>query len=386
MSSKNQDDKVYPNAAILQVLPSLVAGGVERGTVDLTKYLIDKGYRAIVTSCGGPLTQKLIDFGALHIKLKMDSKNPIVIWRNIDKLAQIIRDHDVKIMHARSRAPAWSAYFAAQQSDIPFVTTFHGIYNFSTRLKKYYNSVMVKGDRIIAVSDFVKKHLIENYNADEAKIRVIHRGVDHKYFNVNHITPDSRAKALEKYHVPRDTPVLLLPARMTNWKGHMILLEAINLLKDQDFYCIMAGDLSRHTSFAQRVHNRIRELKLQSKVQMFGPESDMLNLYGIADVVLSTSIEPEAFGRVVIEAQSMEKLVISTNIGGAGETIVDGINGYHVAPNNPAELADKIKYALSIMGSVDAMRICTGARKSAIENFSLESMLTKTTAVYNELL
>jgi glycosyltransferase involved in cell wall biosynthesis len=349
------------------------------------EYLVANGYRAIVTSAGGPLVGKVLDSGAEHVKIRVDSKNPLTIWNNVCRLSEIIKERNVSIIHARSRAPAWSSYYASRKMDIPFVTTFHGIYNFSTRIKKFYNSIMIEGDRIIAVSDFVKQHLVEHYKADESRIRVIHRGVDYKYFDPSNVTKESMEIFCDKYHVPKDTPVLLLPARMTNWKGHMVLLEALNLIKDKDFYCIMAGDLSKHTAFAQRVNDKIVSLKLQSKVRTFGPEAEMLNLYGISDIILSTSIEPEAFGRVVIEGQSMEKMVISTNIGGASETIVDGVNGYHVAPNDPGDLADRIRYAISIIGSSSSEMMKKEARRSAIQKFSLDSMLTKTTEVYGEI-
>jgi glycosyltransferase involved in cell wall biosynthesis len=386
MASKNQTNLVYQKPTILQVVPSLIAGGVERGTIDLTKHLINNGYRAIVISSGGPLVQNIIECGAEHIQLKVSSKNPFRIWRNISAIAKIIEDNDVKIVHARSRAPAWSSYYAAKRTNVKFITTFHGIYNFSTKLKKIYNSIMISGERIIAVSDFVKQHLVECYNADPSIIRVIHRGVDPEYFNKAHLTETSRKKFIDKYHVPNNTPVILLPARMTNWKGHMVLLEAISKIKDLSFYCIIAGDLSKHPAFACRVNQKIIELKLQSKVQVFGPESDMMNLYGISDIVLSTSIEPEAFGRVVVEAQSMEKLVISTNIGGACETITDAVNGFHIIPNNPEDLANKLRHALSILGTEEAEKICHNSRISSANNFSLQSMLSKTIDVYNELL
>ncbi|MES2214697.1 MAG: glycosyltransferase family 4 protein [Pseudomonadota bacterium] len=361
-------------------------GGVERGTIDIVKTLVDHNCNSIVASSGGPLVKQVLSAGGAHIKLKMATKNPWTIWRNSKALVEIIKENKVDIVHARSRAPGWSSYLAAKETDARFITTFHGIYNFSTEVKKYYNSVMTKGQRVIAVSNFVKDHLMEHYNTPEEVIRVIHRGVDYNYFNASNFTSECREKFREKYRIPSDVPVLLLPARMTQWKGQTVLVDALSLLQDQDFYCIIAGDVSKHPNFTKRLQSKILERRLQSKVQIFGAEADMMGLYGVADIVLSTSIEPEAFGRVVVEAQSMEKLVIATNIGGAGETIVDGVSGYHVQPQNPGALAEKIRYALNILGSVDALKITTEARNSVITQFSLDSMLSKTLDVYRELL
>lgn len=370
---------------VLQVVPSLIAGGVERGTVDIAKELVDKGYGSFVTSAGGPLASKVIECGAEHIRLKVASKNPAMMWLNAKSIAKLINKYKVDIIHARSRAPAWSAYMAAKATGAKFITTFHGIYNFDGHFKKYYNSIMTKGERVIAVSDFVKAHIMEQYGVEEERIRVIHRGVDHNYFDPAKITPEYKARFAAKYHVPRDVPIILLPARMTRWKGQMVLVEALNLLRDQNFYCMMVGDLSKHPNFTHRVQDKIVSYKLQSKVQLFGPEMDMLGLYGLADIVLSTSIEPEAFGRVVIEAQAMERQVIATNIGGSAETIEDGVTGYHIKTNDAAELAEKIKQVLSILGTPKAAKIGEAARSSAVKQFSLDSMLKKTLAVYEEL-
>lgn len=386
MTSLKTSKQSNRKKTILQVVPSLIAGGVERGTVDIAKALVDNGYGSIVTSAGGPLASKVMECGADHIRLKIASKNPLMMWLNARSIARLVKEHGVNIIHARSRAPAWSAYMAAKATGARFITTFHGIYNFCGYFKKYYNSIMIKGERVIAVSNFVKSHIIEKYGVEEERIRVIHRGVDHICFDPAKITPEYKARFAAKYHAPRDVPVILLPARMTNWKGQMVLVEALNLLRDQEFYCMMAGDLSKHPNFTKRVQDKIISLKLQSKVQIFGPEMDMLGLYGLADIVLSTSIEPEAFGRVVVEAQAMEKLVIATNIGGSAETITDGVTGYHVKVGDAADLADKIKHALSILGTPKAAKVGKAARASAVKNFSLEAMLKKTLAVYNELL
>jgi len=378
--------KDYHKATILQVVPSLIAGGVERGTIEIAKAIVTADYNSIALSAGGPLVSKILDSGSKHFNMNVDTKNPACILYNIYRIAKLIKENKVDIIHARSRAPAWSSYFAAKKQDIRFVTTFHGIYNFSESFKRQYNSIMTYGERVIAVSDFVKQHILDNYYIDEAKIRVIHRGVDPTYFDPKKLIPEELALFKAKYHVPDSMPVILLPARMTKWKGQEILIKALNIIRDKDMYCIIAGDLTKHPNFTQRIKDMIQELKLQSKVQIFGPEVDMLSLYGIADIVLSTSIEPEAFGRVIIESQAMEKIVIATHIGGASETITDGVTGYHVEPNDAKDLAEKISFVLDNLNSTNLNKIRKNARISSSKSFSLEAMQNKTLDVYRELL
>lgn len=384
MSSPISNTK-YHKKTILQVLPSLISGGVERGTIELAKRLKELDYGSLIVSAGGPLLKQLDEFDIYHINLDVDSKNPLKIRTNAKELARIIKEYDVNIVHARSRAPAWSAYIATRLTDAKFITTFHGIYNISGILKKYYNSIMTKGEIVIAVSNFVKQHILQNYYINEEKIAVVHRGVDPSYFSQARVNDELLLKFRNKYRVPGSTPVILLPARMTHWKGHIQLIEALSKIKHLDFYCLMVGDLSKHPAFAKKVMNSITELKLQTKIQIFGNELDMLGLYGIADIVLSTSIEPEAFGRIIIEGQSMEKLVIATNIGGTAETIEHEVNGYHVMPNNSADLAEKIQHCLNILGSSQSKELVIHARQSVLDNFSLQSMLDKTLQIYDEL-
>lgn len=368
---------------ILQVVPALVSGGVERGTLEIAKKIVDSGYKSIVISAGGPLVPALEKSGSKHIKFNVATKNPFMIWLNARKIAGIIRQEGVDIIHARSRAPAWSCFIAARVTGIKLFTTFHGIYNFHSKLKKFYNSIMTKGDVVIAVSDFVKKHIIENYAVDKKKIILIHRGVNHEEFNPANVTTETILKYKDKYNVPNNAMVILLPARMTEWKGQMVLVKALEKIKTLNFYCIMAGDLSRHPAYVKRLKNLISEYKIQHRVQIFGNEPDIINLYAIADIVLSTSIEPEAFGRTVIEAQAMEKLVIATNVGGTAETVEDKKTGFHVDPSDPNDLAEKITYCLSIARTDKAKEITDAARKSAIERFSLKLMLDKVIDSYN---
>jgi glycosyltransferase involved in cell wall biosynthesis len=377
----------YNKYTILQVVPTLVSGGVERGTIEVAKYLKDLGHTPIVISAGGGLVKELYDLDILHITMNTATKNPFMIWRNAKAIAEIIRKYNVDIIHTRSRAPAWSSYLAAKETNTKFVTTFHGIYNMSNIIKKYYNSIMLKGDKVIAVSSFVQKHLIENYKIiDKNKIEVIERGVNCDYFDPSNLVPARLLRCREKYGAPTKVPIILLPSRMTKWKGHLVLVEALSKLKHRDFYCLMVGDLSRHPNFTNRVKELIASLKLQNKIQIFGNDSDIINLYGISNIIISASIEPEAFGRTIIEGQAMEKLVIATNIGGAIETIRDNITGFHVKPNDANDLAKKIDYCLSILNTDEATKIQQAARHDVTNHFSLDLMLRKNLELYKEVL
>ncbi len=385
MTKKTINKRKYQKKTIMQVVPALISGGVERGTLEIAKSVVENGDFSIVVSAGGPLVDKLDKSGALHITMNVATKNPYIIWKNSKKLTELITEYDVDVIHARSRAPAWSCLIAARKTGVKLVTTFHGVYNFSTWIKKYYNSIMTDGHRVIAVSNFVKKHIIDNYKTSEDKISVIHRGVDENEFSKKHITEDIVQKYREKYNAPSNAPIILLPSRMTRWKGHLYLIEALRQIKELNFYCIMAGDLAKHPNYVSEIQEKIKEYKLQHRVQLFGNEMDVRSLYGISDIILSTSLEPEAFGRTIIEAQSMEKMVIATNIGGAGETIEDGKTGFHVTPGNADELAEKIKHCLDIVGSKEEEAITMNARKSVSEKFSLKLMLQKTMDLYEKI-
>lgn len=381
----NNSPKEYHKKKILQVVPNLVSGGVERGTIEVAKALELRGYKSLIISSGGSLVSQLVEYGIHHIELNVASKNPIIMIRNINSIKEIIKEHNVDIVHARSRAPAWSCYFATKDTRSNFITTFHGVYNISNFIKRHYNKIMTQGQKVIAVSNFVKQHIIDNYNAPENNIVVIHRGVDYEYFNPDNIDEIEIKKFRDKYNLSGTLPVLLMPARMTAWKGHMSLIAALNKLRHLDFHCLMVGDLSKHPAYVKRIKSYIMELKLQSKIQIFGSEMDMRGLYAISDIVLLTSTSPEAFGRTIIEGQAMKKIVIANNIGGAAETIVNESTGYHVKPHDIDDLATTIEHCLSILNTSHAQETRNRARNSAINNFSLTQMLDKTMDVYNTI-
>ena len=372
---------------ILQIVPALNCGGVERGTIDIAKAISISGNNSYVLSSGGILCKQIKDIKNAHlIKHNVSSKNPITIIRNISYIRNLIEAEKIDLVHARSRAPAWSAYYAAKKLDIPYVTTFHGIYSMQSQLKKYYNSIMTKGDKVIAVSEFVKNHILENYEIDENKITVIYRGVDLDYFNPQNCDEKLKNKFTEKYNLPNSVPLIILPSRLTSWKGQNILIKALAEIKKLDFYCLLVGDLSNHPSYVDSLNTLIRENKLQSKVQIFGSEMDIVGLYDRADIVVSSSVEPEAFGRTIVEAQAMAKIVVATNIGGSAETIEDGVTGFHVKPNDHIAMSLVIKAALSILGTMKADEMTSNARKSVAQHFSLDRMQKDTLSLYSTLI
>lgn len=407
-TSPSDEDNQYQNTknnkkkkTILQVVPALVSGGVERGTIEIAKALTKAGHKSIVISSGGALVDALLESGSIHEEFDVASKNPFKILSNANRIADIVRRYDVDIIHARSRAPAWSCAIAAAKTKRQFITTFHGIYNFCNFIKKYYNSIMARGHIVIAVSNFVKEHIVKNYDAKPGKIHVIHRGVNHNEFSKDQLQDKDLESFKEKYNVPKFTkntdgitnvdsisnklgriPIILLPARFTNWKGQIWLTKTLSEMKDKDFYCIMAGDLAKHPKYVERLKDLIAENKMQGKIQIFGNEPNVRNLYAIADIVLSTSLEPEAFGRTIIEAQSMEKLVIATSVGGASETIKNNETGFHVQPGETEQLQEKIEYCLSILGSDEEKQITSKARNDVIKNFSLDKMISSVLKIY----
>jgi glycosyltransferase involved in cell wall biosynthesis len=370
---------------VLQVLPSLISGGVERGTIEIANHLVANNFRSYVASAGGVMLAGVYHGGSKHFLLPLASKNPITILKNAKSLCELIVDNEIDIIHARSRAPAWSAYFAAKMAKKKFITTFHGIYNINNFLKKYYNSIMTKGEKVIAVSNFTANHIIENYEINHDKIKIIHRGVNMDYFNPENVSQERVIQIANKLHVQVDRPIIILPGRLTRWKGHKFLLESLKLLTPGSFYCLIVGDDKAHNSYRKELENIIKTSNLSKDVAIIGNVTDMAALYMLADIIISASIEPEAFGRVVAEAQAMGRSVIATNIGGACETIIDGKTGWLVEPCDAEQLASTIKHVLNVSLEERKNRANT-LRQHIIDNFSENAMCSKTLELYHSLL
>lgn len=371
---------------VLQVLPELRSGGVERGTVEMTRALAAAGWRAIVVSAGGELTVRVQQAGGEHIALPVNTKNPLRILSNAGKLAELIRERRVDIIHARSRAPAWSAWRAARATGCRFMTTFHGIYGLQNALKRKYNGIMTRGERVICVSHFVARHILSHYEADPAKLAVIHRGVDLEAFSPDKALPQRMAELVRAWHLPDDGhPVILVPGRVTRWKGQDMCLKALAKLPHRDFQCIILGSEEGHEHYAKELRRLITSLGLEGKARMVGNTPHMTEAYTLASLVVAPSVEPEAFGRVPAEAQAMGRPVIATRHGGACETVIDKETGLLVEPGNVEALSAAINDVLSLPEALRA-EVERRAVWNIREHFSSRVMCDKTLAVYQELL
>lgn len=371
---------------VLQVLPRLVTGGVERGTIEIATALQAFGWKAVVASEGGPMVRELQRVGAEHITLPLASKNPLVLRRNRDALRKVIQEHGVSLVHARSRAPAWSALWAARAEGVPFVTTFHGTYNLGPMaLKKRYNRVMAMGDRVIAISEFIRRHILEHYPVSDEVIRVIHRGVDFFRFDPDKVSPERMIALSQRWRLPDGVPVVMLPGRLTRWKGQMLLLEALTHLQDLKVCCVLVGSDQGRDAYRAEVEAEVIRLGLRDRVILADECNDMPAAYMVADVVVSASTDPEAFGRVSAEGQAMGRPVVAPQHGAAPEILVDGKTGWLFIPNNAESLARALRNALSLTAEERA-EWAPRAIAHIQANFTTDQMCAKTMAVYRELL
>jgi glycosyltransferase involved in cell wall biosynthesis len=375
---------------ILQVLPRLQTGGVERGTIEMAQAITEAGWRAVVASEGGRMVRDLERLGAVHVTLPLASKNPLRIRRNVEALSKVIGDHNVSLVHARSRAPAWSALKAAQACGVPFVTTFHGTYNLGPfELKKRYNAVMAMGERVIAISQFIRRHILSNYQAttpiDDSRIRVIHRGVDFAKFDPDKVSAERMIALSTRWRLSDDEPVILLPGRLTRWKGQLLLIDALQKLKDLRFRCVLVGSDQGRAGYRAEIEAAIDSAGLRDRVQVADDCHDMPAAYMLADVVVSASTDPEAFGRVAAEAQAMGRPVIAPDHGAAPEIVQHHQTGWLFAAMHPGSLATMLREALT-MGAQARAVYAAKAMAHARASFSKDQMCSKTLAVYQELL
>lgn len=372
---------------VLQVLPALVTGGVERGAVDMAAALVEAGWTAIVASEGGPMVRELVRAGAEHITLPLASKNPLVVRRNAGQLAELVASRGVDILHARSRAPAWSALMAAEQTGCHFVTTFHGTYNTGGYfgLKNRYNAVMTRGERVIAISEFIAEHARRIYGLDPDRIRVVHRGIDLNRFDPARVSQERIIQLAQKWRLPDGHRVIMLPGRLTRWKGQSVLIEALALLGRHDVRCLLVGSDQGRTGYREELEQLVRRRDLVDVVHLTDECNDMPAAYMLTDAVVSASTDPEAFGRVAVEAQAMGRPVIVTAHGATGETVLPGRTGWLTAPGDPEALAQALDRFLAL--SADERG---GMAQDAIEhvraNFGKETMCARTMDVYREVL
>ena len=370
---------------VLQVLPALGQGGAERGCVDVATALVAAGGTALVASSGGPLERELLRGGVIHLPLPLDSKNPFVMRANIGRLAAVIERYDVDVVHARSRAPAWSALAAARRKRRPFLTTYHGTYNERGWLKRLYNSVMVRGDLVIAISHHIAELIIARYGIDPSRIRLIPRGIDLNFFDPVMVGPSRLIQLTHAWRLVDGMPVVMLPGRLTRWKGQSVLIEALARLGRKDMRCLLVGSEQRRGgSYRRELEELIAARGLDGIVHIVDHCNDMPAAYMLADVVVSASTDAEAFGRVAVEAQAMGKPVIASDHGGSRETVLEGATGWLVPPGDPAALAEALAAALEL-DSATREELAAVAIAHARANFSKDAMCERTLAVYDEL-
>ncbi|MDC3331467.1 glycosyltransferase family 4 protein [Candidatus Pelagibacter sp.] len=380
------------NLKVLQVIPKLGYGGAETGCYDIAHYLPENNCGSYIVTSGGELLKFIDKKKVKIIKLPVHSKNPLIIFINFLALIFIILINNISIVHARSRAPAWSCLIAAKITGRKFVTTFHGTYNFNSKIKKFYNSVMVRSDLIIAGSNFIFSHIKENYtkylNAKK-KLLVIFRGINVDYFDPTTKLDSDEKKLLKKWEIEKDKKIILLPGRLTGWKGQEVFIEAINLvnieLGYEAFYAVILGSDQGRDLYKKKLIRLTEQYRLINQVKFIDHCKDMALAYKVSDIVVSASIEPEAFGRVAVEAQSMEKPIIASNIGGSKETVIDEKTGFLFESNNAKSLSQKILKILS-MDEASLNSIGIEGRKNIIQKFNVEKMCFSTYSEYKRIL
>ena len=370
---------------VLQVLPELNQGGVELGTIEIASALTAQEIDNYVASAGGRLEYNLERMKVKHFNLPLNTKNILKMYINSWRLSKIIKKYKITLVHARSRAPAWSAYWAAKRCKVHFVTTYHGTYGLGPfGIKKNYNRVMTFGERVIAISNHIKEHIMKNYGIDENKIRLISRCVNMDNFDVETTSAERMIKFIEEYELPEDKPIISLIGRLTNWKGQKLLVEALNKIKDEDFFCVLIGDDQGRSKYTEELHDLIEKYGMEGRFAFIRHVDDVPAAMMVSDIVLSTSIEPEAFGRIAIEGQAMGRVVIASDIGGSKETVINGLTGKLFKSGDADDLATAIKWGLHL-STADREKIGAAAIKNVKEHFTKQIMCDKTIAVYREI-
>jgi len=370
---------------VLQVIPALDAGGAERTAVDVARAVVKAGGKAWIATKGGRLAAEAERAGAKIVTGDFDTKSPMAILRNAETLADVIRTERIAIIHARSRAPAWSAYFAAQRTGAKYVATYHGIYNAKNPIKRWYNSIMAKGDAVIANSQFTADHVVAQHKVDAKKLHVIPRGIDVKGFTPANVTQDRIDAIRKQWNLTPGKPVIVMPGRLTRWKGQLVFIEALARLPDRTFEAVMVGDAQERDAYVDELHASLKRLNLADIVRIPGHCSDMPAALMAADVIVAPSIEPEAFGRVAVEAQAMGRPIVASRLGAQTETVADGVTGFLFPPGDAEALAQGITRALAL--SADQRKaMATKARERVLASYSVQAMCEATLKVYRDIL
>ncbi len=375
--------------AILQIIPALDTGGAERTAIDVAGALVAAGFSALIASEGGRMEDELAAAGGELIRMNAAAKAPHTIIANAYALRALIRSRNVKLIHARSRAPAWSALLAARMAHVPFVTTYHGIYNASNALKRFYNSVMLRSDAVIANSQWTAAHITREYRRQPKRLAVIPRGVDLSRFDPAGISPSRMSYLRKSWGVGEDDFVALLPGRLTRWKGQGVLIEALAQLRVDknlsNIRAVLAGDAQGRDAYEAELRKNIEDAGLAGTVLIAGHIEDMATAYAASDVVVSASTDPEAFGRVAAEASAMARPVIAADHGGARETVLANVSGLLVGPGDAPALARAVAH-IAAMSPEARLVMGRAGRAHIANNYSRDRMCTETIALYRTLL
>ena len=377
---------------VLQVIPKLGYGGAETGCFDIAHYLYENNCDSFLITNGGPLTKFINKKKVKYIRLPVHSKNPLLMFLNTILISIIVLIFNINIIHARSRAPAWSCFFAAKITRRKFVTTFHGTYNFNNKIKKFYNSIMVRSDLIIAGSNFIFTHIQNNYQEylnNKKKLLVIFRGINIDYFDPLTTLTTEEDKLFKSWNLEIEKKTILFPGRLTEWKGHKMFLDALNKtniqLGHKAFKAIILGSDQGRSLYKKKLESLVEQYRMKDQVKFVEHYKNMPLAYKICDFVVSASIEPEAFGRIAVEAQSMEKPIFASNLGGSKETVIDNKTGILFEAGNSDELSKKIIEFLTL-NKTTIEKMGKEGRKNVSLKFNVEKMCISTYSEYKKLI
>ena len=373
--------------SVLQVIPQLDVSGASQGCIDVANYLIENNHKCVVMTHSG---KRLEDTKKKDIKViisPVHSKNPITIFLNIFRLLNVIRKEQIDIIHVRSRAPAWSCFFASKFSGKKFISTFHGTYNFNNFIKKFYNSIMLRTDGTIAISRFIENQIKNQYSITPKYLKVIYRGINTKVFNSNNVNSERIEQLKKEYALESDSIKILLPGRLTGWKGHSVLVQAvaevIQSINNKIEVLFVGPD--DNLGLKKRLKDQIEELNMTEFFHFIGSSDEMANIYALSDIVISSSTDPEAFGRIAVEAQSMGKFIIASNHGGSVETVIKNETGYLYSPLNHKELADRIIKSIK-QNKYNSKDVIESGIKNVRENYTVEGMCRETLEFYKRII
>jgi len=378
--SRNGDGPV-----IVQLVPALVRGGVERGTIEMARAIIEAGGRAVVISGGGPMVRHLDRIGAIHHQIPVGVKNPLS-WGGLRRrVRRVLVDEEADIVHVRSRVPAWIALPAAKSLGLITVSTVHGRFQNSSMMKRMFNGKMLTADHVIAISNYVKSQIERQFGEKGKQLSVVPRGVDTDVFDPGAVAQSRVIRFVDSISLPEDQPVIMLPARPTAWKGHEILLRALAKIADRPFNCVLLGAADGKPAFVEHLTKTGMTLGLEGRFRLAHGVDDMPAALMAADIVAMPSVTPEPFGRVALEAQAMGRLVVAFNHGGAAESIIHGKTGWLATPVDEDSLAECLAKALDFSAK-QRETMAAETREHIEAGFSTELMCSRTIAIYARLL